>query len=508
MGLLRILGWAKGDKTVNEIIERGLEAEHLDCFELYYWAYATKSALLNENWESDKIRITLKNLKAPTCEDNVKGSWESFVDEIENILKSFGEGDKVEEIRGFGYARKFLQKFYFNKGVVANPSPSDRLGDFKERYINPVLDILNGNIPQSGENFNCVFCGKSYPIIKGWEKILRFEESDFSPLGVSPKSFSNYFYKGQAPYKCPICQLLLLTAFAGFNRKPWIVSSTDKTDYIFIDQPDIQEAYRVNEGFESFIWNKETGALSDNIYFKGLEMVIGFVGKKSKWVLDNVLFVELKTTSRKDQARPHFVYFNIDKPFAEVFGYLKEKNLYNKIAKVLDVIYDYNDTRINLGVEVIKRLINKQPLKPLIFEYFKDVLGKNKNWYTLFWMVFLDGIISEKRRYKGMKPEALAKYLFALKKSGEDFKDMPRDKRLQLAQRFLSLIRGGRKEDFYNELLRLYVISKREIPEPVFGILTEDNPLSFQEKALAFLSGFISEEVKNENEGINDNIHS
>ena len=90
-----------------------------------------------------------------------------------------------------------------------------------------------------------------------------------------------------------------------------------------------------------------------------------------------------------------------------------------------------------------------------------------------------------------------------IKEAGEksfDYSEIDKDKRAHIAQRFLSLIRGARKEDFYNELLRLYIVYKKQIPEEIFEILTESDFLTFQEKALAYLTGFISkrEETKNE----------
>jgi len=72
--------------------------------------------------------------------------------------------------------------------------------------------------------------------------------------------------------------------------------------------------------------------------------------------------------------------------------------------------------------------------------------------------------------------------------------EIDKDKRFHISQRFLTLIRGARKEDFYNELLRLFVVYKKPVPETLFSLLTESEEVSFQEKALAFLTGFINPE--------------
>ena len=70
--------------------------------------------------------------------------------------------------------------------------------------------------------------------------------------------------------------------------------------------------------------------------------------------------------------------------------------------------------------------------------------------------------------------------------------EINQNKRTSIAFRFLNLVKGNKKEDFYNELLRLYVVYNKPIPEAIKNILYESNYLTFQEKALAFITGFIN----------------
>jgi len=78
--------------------------------------------------------------------------------------------------------------------------------------------------------------------------------------------------------------------------------------------------------------------------------------------------------------------------------------------------------------------------------------------------------------------------------------EIDQEKRFHITQRFLTLVRGARKEDFYNELLRLFVVYKKQVPENLFSLLTESDELTFQEKALAFLTGFINPKEEDKRE--------
>lgn len=386
-----------------------------------------------------------------------------------------------------------------------------RIEKFHTTYVEPAMELLEGKMACGDDSHGCYvcsFCGGEYRITSSWnEKMIPFVEGDFSPIGVSIEQFPNFFFDGQAPHKCPVCQLVILSAFAGFNRKPYLLQEIERMDYIYIDLPDLMEAYRVNQDFSGELENLSEGILQENIYYRGIEIVIQNLKEKSRWVLDNILFVELKPVSQKRTGKPGFSYFNIDRGAALVFAHLDEKNYLKWYLGSLNKRYGgmYSDT-IHLSTQAIRDIVNKKSLKPLIFAYFKDYLaGNHGNLEGVWSMVAMEHLINETRKALKEKGgfavngvnvvERIHKNLWGLRRAGErtfTLSEMDLDKRRRLAQRFLTLIRGGRKEEFYSEVLRLHVVYEKEVPNIVFSLLSEDEHLTFQEKALAWLTGFVS----------------
>ncbi len=168
-------------------------------------------------------------------------------------------GIKVEELSKFldelkttKKASDYLGRFYFNKDVIANPKGRrpQRIEKFTEEY----LSFLKANSSQDGE-CTCFLCGRKYQDLESFSELT---EGDFSCLGISKNEFDNVysFYASDGvsyPMKCPLCQLILLCAFAGFNKKPRQVREIDETEHIFVNYSHIEEAYRVNNRLNSFM---------------------------------------------------------------------------------------------------------------------------------------------------------------------------------------------------------------------------------------------------------------
>ncbi len=481
------------------------------------------------------LRISMLQLEIPQHTDDMAEDYRKFVNEIQSILTRWYEklksqaGERIEEnerwresfqmleilirnlvsdIENFRFQTGKLKRYYFNKGHVGNYSGvgPERLQKFHETYVEPALGVLNlDEHAHSDETYACTFCGRKYPYDKNWKDYIAFTEGDFAPIGVSPDKFMNFFYNGEVPLKCPVCQLILLSSYAGFNRKPFILQDLEGTDHIFINLPDLSDAFRVNEQFEALLRDLSEGIIHerDNLYYAGIRIILTSLKKKSEWVLNNVLFVEFKPTPRKDQGKPSFVYFNIDRGAAQVFKELGEKDgkRLENLLKALNRTYEWHNQRIYLSTEVLKRVLEKKSLKPLIFAYFKDFInGKHGNIAGLWAMVLFEHLFNQTRKalQEGKKEEVMDinKRLWALRRAGErafSLSEIDPDKRRRLAQRFITLIRGGRKEEFYTELLRLYLVYKKEnLAREIFSLLSEDDHLTFQEKALAWLTGFVS----------------
>lgn len=540
VGLLRVIEWAKGADVANEILSHGLSKKHLENFETYYFEYATR-VYLRDEFSFIKTREVFKNTDNKIDEiennfkkdlDNLKGSdnWEDFLEDLkwffesykikllevardsnidkEKLIKALDNDfdETYQNILSLSKQSSFLGRFYFNKKAINNPKKDyERIKKFKENYIDHALTLFN-NAQKS--HYVCYFCSNSHP-----EKYLsEFTEGDFAPISVSTDKFINLFYNGDVLQlqKCNICQIVILCAYAGFNKKSWHISDIEGTDYIFINLPDIKEAFRINNSLHAFLKNYQIGIITDNLYYKGAEIVITTLERRSRWLIDNIFFVEINPTLTKKSQKPKFTYFNIDRACAEVFLHKDKEVKIDSLLKHLAFHYELIDKKINISTEVIKRVLNKKSLKVIIFKYFKDYLNKTQQNESALWaLISLEHLINQRRK-GGNKMSISSTYgiLNSIRKAGtESFQaEIDQEKRYHIAQRFLSLIRGGRKEDFYNELLRLYIVYEKHIPKQVFSLLSEDDLLTFQEKALAFLTGFVGSSKKQSEDKSNPEV--
>jgi len=546
VGFLRVLEFGgkrrafefKGDGSVE------VEISALDGFEIYYFEYASKLYLLQnlnlkeiinfakglKNKESNKIISKIQELENGIQRRvfNLKGNkkWSTFRKEVLNIktesmrkvkeivrelkksLNTKKERRKIKEIVDninkyfadicfsvfdFKAQADFLGRFYFNKVVIANPKGENlkRPEDFKERYLNPILEMLNR---ENGDNL-CILCGKNYPE----EGLSELSEGDFSILGISSNTFANfynYYAMNGVSYnrKCHLCQLILLCAFAGFNLKPWQMRELDGTDYIFVNYPSFEEVFSVNNKLQTLLDKFHLGIFTEkiNTYFKSFELILQLAKKKTRWLLENTYFAEIKVSARKDQAKPKFVYFNIDKAFSEIFSEFKLDTLLNNLSFLYEI---YKGNSVYLSTEILKRLIEKKPLIHIAFKMLSEKLSERDKYMLPIWsLILLEFLINQKRRLNmsAEKSYGILKSIQAVSRRSFSIEEIDQEKRFHISQRFLTLIRGGRKEDFYHELLRLFVVYKKPVPENLFSLLTESEEISFQEKALAFLTGFIN----------------
>jgi len=222
------------------------------------------------------------------------------------------------------------------------------------------------------------------------------------------------------------------------------------------------------------------------------------VERKTRWTLENILFVEIKTSSRKNQNKPHFVYFNLDQAFAEV---VEEFSAFKQLISALAFRYEVNkNVEVYLSTEILKRLIQKQPIVPLALKYLSESIANQETRLGPLWsMIVLDFVLRKKRSGFQEVSELSSGEVYGILRRIQDcgassfsMEEIDLEKRFHLAQRFLSLIRGTRKEDFCNELLRLYVVHEKPIPKEVSDLIYESEIVSFQEKALAFITGLLS----------------
>ncbi|MDI3543329.1 MAG: CRISPR-associated protein Cst1 [Candidatus Atribacteria bacterium] len=558
VGLLRILDFGhKQYEFVSGNVR--IKSDVLQDFALIYFAYATKLALLETfnflryiGYERNKVTKKLGETQGMKIAGEIKEienefkrmifvldaptDWQNFIERIGEIIKKSQDsiesllkqtnvlensiGIKIEKlsdfidgVNGMKFVADYLGRFYFNKRVVANPKGKDptRIVKFTKQYLSFLDDDFSLK-----KGYSCPICGQMY---HDWKFFSELNEGDFSPLGVSRDKFSNvytFFASGgiSYPIKCPLCQLVFLCAFAGFNRKPWFVKEIDETDYIFVDYLDLKSSYQVNNQLNTVFQEANLQILMNkeqllNPYVHVLEIILETVEKKMRWAFDNILFVEFKISPRKDTDKPHFIYFGLDRALSETFVEFSE---FGRFLSSLAFPYEVNkNVFVWLSTEVLKRLIEKRPIVTLAMKYLAEKLSNQDARLLPLWsMIVLDFIVRGKRNYfknssgvNKLNSREIYGILRGVKHCGANsfsVKEIESKKRFHIAQRFLSLIRGARKEDFCNELIRLYIVYEKPIPKEVVSFLYESEVVSFQEKALAFIAGFLNPEGENESQ--------
>lgn len=542
VGFLRVLDFG-GENVENYFKNDGsveIEMSELENFEVFYFEYVSKLYLLQrinlrelreffknkipidevkkinakivkiesqisqkilglkstKNWkdfEADLRELKeflLERIKEIQIEFNEILETDKNREKLERVVNNLNKNDIFDSIVEFKGQADFLGAFYFNKDVVANPKGKNpyRIANFRRKYLEPAIKL------NSGDNL-CILCGRRY----SEEGLSELTEGDFSILGISKDEFANFYsYYLNSGYsynrKCSLCQLMLLCAFAGLNYKPFPLRELDETEYIFVNYPILKDAFEVNNKLREEFKNFQFGIFTEriNTYLKVLELTLATVTKKTRWLLENTYFAEIKVSMKKDQTKPKFVYFNIDKAFAEVF---EEFNI-GSLLKSLSFPYEIcKNTWVYLSTEVLKRLLEKKPIIYIAFKMSSEKLTEKNNDLSTVWnLVLLEFIINQKRR-SNMSAKTSYGILKAIQEEGErsfSLEEIDQEKRFHISQRFLTLIRGARKEDFYNELLRLFIVYRKPVPEILFSLLTESEVITFQEKALAFLTGFIN----------------
>ncbi|MCX7870629.1 MAG: hypothetical protein N2485_03520 [bacterium] len=427
-----------------------------------------------------------------------------FKNEIESILQKLKIKEllsqKIEKINTLNLL-SYFQGLYFNKSLLAIPSTQklpikDKIQKFYQEYIKPIETEILNNIAQNkyetNKYYTCVICNKKY---KNREFLCEFIESDFSILGVSSKEFINYFYfykdnNKHYNLKCKICELILLCSFAGFTKKE--DKDTSKTNYIFLSAPLLTDIIKLNQDLQNKTFIKILENLTQNTE----------ILNKLNYYINNVYIVEINP-GRKLEKNHKFTFFYINPILIEL--YQENQNLIKSLIESLNITINYKNERINLANETIKNLTYQNNIIPLIIHLLKQFL--QKEFYYLLSiknLIYLNFLVSNKIIEKNKKSERGDNLMdinkiYGIIKSIEreaansfTISEINQNKRTSIAFRFLNLVKGNKKEDFYNELLRLYVVYNKPIPEAIKNILYESNYLTFQEKALAFITGFIN----------------
>jgi CRISPR-associated protein Cst1 len=391
----------------------------------------------------------------------------------------------------------FFRNFYFNKDIIGQYG-SKRRTCFEEKYIKPAIKQLDSNTSAS-DGIICRFCRQNTVNIKKFDDVNSiFSEGMFSNIAISLR-FKNFFYNMQSDlFICDVCELLFLCVWAGLNEIPLqarnkINGKEIDSNYIFVNIPSLELTYDENEKIDKQ-YKQSLERLEGTIYENVVNDVFLQQHKtKSVWTTQNILFVELKTVSRKDTGRPDYYYFHIGKDVAKLFQDPFVINSFKGIQgkeKLLD------RRELNIGREVVSRILKRDPLLPLCYHLLHTYLNNqqmqkllDKVFNILLIFTIHNVILSEDKTM--LESKQVFGILNNLRYEGSKFTNMKYEKRKSLSYVLLSMIRNKKIDGFYDMIVKMYMSENKPIPESLVSILNHKDEIDFQSRAYAFMSGFL-----------------
>jgi CRISPR-associated protein Cst1 len=430
--------------------------------------------------------------------------------------------DKIPAAIGTFEKQKYvvdaLKRFYFNKDVVANYSLAKgqtRAHQFEQKYVGPLLRLLEKPREESDQNNRicCKFCG--HPFVDLSEERLQdavYNEGMFSVSGL-PLVFENFFYNLIPDlFICNICELILLCAWAGFNQVPFrLRSGGEDSEYIFVNLPSLSELWNENESVRKR-YEIAQASFRDTIYEEIISELFSRERKeRSKWVLQNVLFVEIRTVPSKQRDKPTFKYFHVGKDVADLFISPSVNRSLSHITGRLAAPGDKKGTySLQLKREVTKRLLSGDQLYDITYQVCRQSLDTARvhpksvveivllhSLRRQIWRKYAAKYNDRKAEAYGgriMEPKQVYGILRGLYNVGASLgQSMELEKRQRLAYRLMSVVRSGKSAEFYDMLMKLCIDSKRPVPTELLGLLDPIDDIEFEAKAYAVLSGFLGE---------------
>jgi CRISPR-associated protein Cas5t len=320
------------------------------------------------------------------------------------------------------------------------------------------------------------------------------DATTFTPLFASLETVRNFIWD-PIPI-CKECEFLLYFASAGFYRYAG--------KYLFVYVPDdLLETYRMNMvlSTKEEIEKEKLGKVWSIVKY-----VLDLEKQKSRWVLQNIYFVEIEMVG---DATANIYSFHISPNLAEAIRKLIDnypKNLQDIFSEFLFYIYTERSLYEFLFL-LLSGFIRKDSYKNLQGGTIESKIvqaGRNMKYISqnlLFFINFQEVLnMNTQKDYINWAFWA-GRELKKLYKENESTQ-----KKLEpLTYRLLEAIRRKDKEYFIHNLIRAYLEVEKEIPYLFKEALDDKN---FSMIAYAFLIGLNSEEKSKEEQANNDEENS
>jgi CRISPR-associated protein Cst1 len=506
----------KDENKIREVFKEDLQAD-FDNIKKKYLNRLTATAIIDKHYQkySNEVIHTSDNYFNELIKIIEKSALSEKNNKIETLKKKIinAKHTKSASITSHGIFLNYFGNFYFNKLILCNPKKAmDRKSKFDDQYVAAAIKTISND---NNDGPLCRFCYTKKVEAKGVhnKELPVFNEGLFSIAGVSIDKFRNFFYNGIPDlFICNVCELIMLCSFAGLNKKPYQLAQSEGTSYLFLNMPSLESLLHGNDSLAAFYENYSEDVKDTAYEYVFNDILLSAQTRKSRWTLQNIFFVELKPSARKDRDKPVFKYANIGKDIAELFSdqfvvdrFKTVNGLLVLQKKTKGPRLDFQkDVVVNIKSEVINRLIENNSIFPLAYINLKNNLdyGIGISYNSLIFCFVQSvkkqiniayskgGISVDSKKVYGI----LAHQFYDRGK--EDFRDQkrwPMEKKQRLAYKLLSLIRQGKYAEFYESLMKLYINLGKPIPESFLGLLNTSDTIDFEAKAYAFMSGFMQD---------------
>lgn len=474
----------------------------------YYDYYGAVQIVCTEGKEFQQLIIDKCNSELSNLDEIDPKEIEKCVEKLTDHISSEFSTVEGSELR---FAVKYLVPFYRNKAVVGQYKYSfgtgrSRKDAFHKKYIDPVL---NQSEHHKENSFLCRHCKRNYVHPERFsDDDSFFTEGMFSIIALT-KEFTNFYYNSQPDlFICDICELIILCAWAGFTKIPWqFQDKITNTDHIFVNIYSLELLWEQNNKIYNE-YQASTENIREMIYPEIIQDLFQRPFKtKGHWVIQNILFIEIKSSYKRGNDRPNLRYYHIGHDIADLFlGNSDGGYAMNALSKLTGKVVIHNNiSPLPLRRVVVQKILNHETLFPLCYALVISHLhhtSEGNNLRNLFNIL----IISSIRSYIGFsmvgKKHLLSSadifgILKGTKEYGDKFaEDIDYDTRIRKSYVLLSMIRNDKIEDFYDVLLKMYMSVNKPVPARLIAMLNEKDEIGFRARAYAFMSGFLSANTK------------
>lgn len=351
----------------------------------------------------------------------------------------------------------------------------------KETDVSKIKKFINSKLNTE----YCDICGEYYL------KTSSYTEGMFAILALSSDNSKNKFWNFENDYKvCAICKLILFCTPAGtigIDKK--YLNSNEQIFYSFVNiDGDIDDIYKYNN-------HLKMRRMSENPFDDLIQDIVKENVNKSKWILENILFIEFKISANQGGKKCILNYFNMPTYLAKLF---------ESEGRIIQSIYN-----LRFKANVVDSLLKNKDLKYLISKSLRAKLkdnldeGKKINISSndIFKSIKIRVLIDS---YKKGVYEMNDKKLREARDSGCKIREFYKDKNSEnkingVVYKLLNAIKVGNKKDFMDTLLRIFMSAEKSVP-PVFIEIMAQKDLDFESIGYAFIVGLIPEKYESSKE--------